>query len=57
MQPLLNVQMFDHILTKEREVFWEYGGVTCAAFPLKDLDTVSIDIQFSARHFTWTFRV
>ena len=34
-------QMFDHILTREREVFWQYGDVTCAAFSLKDLDTVS----------------
>lgn len=32
--------MFDHILTREREVFWQYGEVTCAAFSLKDLDTV-----------------
>ena len=33
--------MFDHILTREREVFWQYGEVTCAAFSLKDLDSVS----------------
>ena len=33
--------MFDHILTRDREVFWQYGEVTCAAFSLKDLDTVS----------------
>lgn len=34
-------EMFQHILTREREVFWQYGEVTCAAFSLKDLDTVS----------------
>lgn len=32
--------MFHHILTRERDVFWKYGEVTCAAFSLKDLDTV-----------------
>lgn len=34
-------QMFDHILTREREVFWQYGEVTCAAFSLKDLDSLT----------------
>ena len=34
-------QMFHHILTREREVFWQYGEVTCAAFSLNNLDTVS----------------
>ncbi|KAK3698098.1 hypothetical protein QZH41_017531, partial [Actinostola sp. cb2023] len=33
--------MFQHIVNKSCEVFWEYGGVYCAAFPLKHLDTVS----------------
>ena len=33
--------MFNHILNRDREVFWTYGDVTCAAFPLKGLDTVS----------------
>ena len=37
--------MFQHILTREREVFWQYGEVTCAAFSLKDLDTVSTIYQ------------
>ena len=35
------LQMFDHILTLDREVFWKYGNVTCAAFSLRDIDTVS----------------
>ncbi|KAK2572384.1 Transient receptor potential cation channel subfamily V member 6 [Acropora cervicornis] len=35
-------EMFQHILTREREVFWQYGEVTCAAFSLKDLDTESL---------------
>ncbi|XP_048584484.1 transient receptor potential cation channel subfamily V member 6 [Nematostella vectensis] len=33
-------EMFHHILTKSREVFWEYGNVTAAAFPLWELDTI-----------------
>ena len=37
---LFVLQMFHHILNGEREVFWQYGKVTCAAFSLKDLDTV-----------------
>ncbi|XP_068746067.1 transient receptor potential cation channel subfamily V member 5-like [Montipora capricornis] len=38
---LARKEMFHHILTREREVFWQYGEVTCAAFSLKDLDTVN----------------
>ena len=42
---MVALQMFQHILTREREVFWQYGEVTCAAFSLKDLDTVSTIYQ------------
>ena len=35
--------MFHHMLTREREVFWKYGEVTCAAFSLKDMDTVKTE--------------
>jgi len=38
---LARKEMFHHILTREREVFWQYGEVTCAAFSLKNLDTVT----------------
>ncbi|XP_078357292.1 uncharacterized protein LOC144642181 [Oculina patagonica] len=41
-------EMFDHILTREREVFWQYGEVTCAAFSLKELDTLSCDGHINA---------
>ena len=33
--------MYDHILELEREVFWIYGNVTCAAYPLEHIDTIS----------------
>ena len=33
--------MYDHILELEREVFWIYGNVTCAAYPLQHIDTIS----------------
>ena len=38
---LYNSQMYDHILELEREVFWIYGNVTCAAYPLQHIDTIS----------------
>ena len=38
---LLIWQMYDHILEIEREVYWIYGNVTCAAYPLEDIDTIS----------------
>ncbi len=34
-------QMYDHILQIEREVFWEFGDVTCAGYPLDVIDTIS----------------
>lgn len=42
------MQMFHHILTREREVFWQYGEVTCAAFSLKNLDTVRTKVVTSS---------
>ena len=32
--------MFQHVLTKEREILWEYGGVVCAAYQLNHIDTI-----------------
>ncbi|XP_048244960.1 transient receptor potential cation channel subfamily V member 5-like isoform X3 [Haliotis rufescens] len=33
--------MYEHILEIEREVFWLFGNVTCAGYPLEDIDTIS----------------
>ncbi|CAF1176893.1 unnamed protein product [Adineta steineri] len=33
-------EMFDHILQKIRTVYWQYGNVTCAGYPLDDIDTI-----------------
>ena len=33
--------MYDHILEMVREVYWMYGNVTSAGYPLSDVDTIS----------------
>lgn len=33
--------MYEHILEIDREVYWIYGNVTCAGYPLENLDTIS----------------
>ena len=33
--------MYDHIINLERQQYWEYGEVTCAGYPLKEIDTIS----------------
>lgn len=33
--------MYEHILKIEREVYWTFGDVTCAAYPLDHIDTIS----------------
>ncbi|CAF1428841.1 unnamed protein product [Adineta ricciae] len=35
--------MFDHILQKTRTIYWQYGNVTCAGYPLDDIDTIGKD--------------
>ena len=35
------IQIYDHILGIEREVYWIFGNVTCAAYPLEHIDTIS----------------
>ena len=35
--------MFDHILQKTRTIYWQYGSVTCAGYPLDDIDTIGKD--------------
>jgi hypothetical protein len=33
--------MYEHILAIDREVYWIYGNVTCAGYPLENIDTIS----------------
>ena len=33
-------EMYNHLIEKEREVYWVYGDVTCAAYPLDNIDTI-----------------
>ncbi|XP_070539469.1 uncharacterized protein [Ptychodera flava] len=37
---LARKEMFDHILEYERDVYWTYGDVTCAAYALDGFDTI-----------------
>ena len=34
------MDMFFHIASVEREVYWQLGNVTCSAYPLEYLDTI-----------------
>ncbi|CAF4999885.1 unnamed protein product [Rotaria sp. Silwood1] len=36
-------EIFDHILHKTRIIYWQYGNVTCAGYPLDDIDTIGKD--------------
>ncbi|XP_076042112.1 uncharacterized protein LOC143026009 [Oratosquilla oratoria] len=33
--------IFFHILNIDREIYWQIGNITCAAYPLEDLDTIN----------------
>ncbi|KAG8202146.1 hypothetical protein JTE90_010505 [Oedothorax gibbosus] len=33
--------IYFHILTLQREIYWELGNITCAAYPLDDIDTIN----------------
>lgn len=35
--------MFDHILQKTRTIYWQYGNVTCAGYPLEVIDSIGQD--------------
>ncbi|ODM96433.1 Transient receptor potential cation channel subfamily V member 6 [Orchesella cincta] len=37
---LARKELFFHILNIEREIYWQIGSVTCAAYPLTQLDTI-----------------
>nr|XP_011445419.2 transient receptor potential cation channel subfamily V member 5 isoform X11 [Crassostrea gigas] len=38
---LTRKEMYEYILEKIRQVVWIFGNVTCAGYPLKDIDTIS----------------
>ncbi|XP_022322065.1 transient receptor potential cation channel subfamily V member 5-like isoform X5 [Crassostrea virginica] len=38
---LTRKEMYEHILEKIRQVVWIYGNVTCAGYPLTDIDTIA----------------
>ena len=40
------MDMFFHIASIEREVYWQIGNVTCSAYPLKYLDTIHSEVQY-----------
>ncbi|XP_001606102.2 transient receptor potential cation channel subfamily V member 5 isoform X1 [Nasonia vitripennis] len=40
---LARVEMFFHILNIEREIYWQIGSITCAAYPLSQIDTIDVD--------------
>ncbi|KDR23153.1 Transient receptor potential cation channel subfamily V member 5, partial [Zootermopsis nevadensis] len=40
---LARIEMFFHILNIEREIYWQIGSITCAAYPLEQIDTIDID--------------
>ncbi|XP_023334395.1 transient receptor potential cation channel subfamily V member 6 [Eurytemora carolleeae] len=37
---LARMDMFFHICSVEREIYWQLGNVTCSAYPLEYLDTI-----------------
>ncbi|XP_039966978.1 transient receptor potential cation channel subfamily V member 5 [Bactrocera tryoni] len=37
------VEMFFHILSIEREIYWQLGSITCAAYPLSMIDTIDVE--------------
>ncbi|XP_045115765.1 transient receptor potential cation channel subfamily V member 5-like [Portunus trituberculatus] len=40
---LAHRDIFFHILNIEREIYWQIGNVTCAAYPLDYLDTINVN--------------
>ncbi|XP_077276305.1 transient receptor potential cation channel subfamily V member nanchung isoform X2 [Temnothorax americanus] len=40
---LARIEMFFHILNIEREIYWQIGSITCAAYPLSQIDTIDIN--------------
>ncbi|XP_049822636.1 transient receptor potential cation channel subfamily V member 2 [Aethina tumida] len=40
---LARIDMFFHILNLEREIYWQIGSITCAAYPLSQIDTIDLE--------------
>ncbi|KAJ0181333.1 hypothetical protein K1T71_003418 [Dendrolimus kikuchii] len=40
---LARTEMFFHILNIEREIYWQIGATTCAAYPLGQVDTIDTE--------------
>ncbi|XP_071441164.1 transient receptor potential cation channel subfamily V member 5 [Hetaerina americana] len=40
---LARIEIFFHILNIEREIYWQIGSITCAAYPLSQIDTIDIE--------------
>ena len=40
---LARMDMFFHIASIERDIYWQLGNVTCSAYPLRYLDTIDSD--------------
>ena len=38
---LAHMEMFFHIVSMEREVYWQIGAVCCSAYPIEQLDTIN----------------
>lgn len=37
------VDIFFHIMNIEREIYWQLGSITCAAYPLPQIDTIDCE--------------
>ena len=42
------MDMFFHIASIEREVYWQLGNVVCSAYPLKNLDTIHSEVNINS---------
>lgn len=40
---LARIEMFFHIMNIEREIYWQIGSITCAAYPLSQIDTIDVN--------------
>ncbi|XP_786430.2 transient receptor potential cation channel subfamily V member 5 [Strongylocentrotus purpuratus] len=40
---LADIEFFESIIHLERQVSWKYGDVTCALYPLYNLDSIGVD--------------
>lgn len=40
---LARTEIFFHIMNIEREIYWQIGSITCAAYPLLLIDTIDVN--------------